>query len=102
MARRTLLLHGSADQTVPVRESMRMTAALQQRKVPVECKVYPEETHTSLFIEGPMAGLRDIVVEDVLAFIAPGQYNDAALDLWPLIPLFPRTVCALAGVICPF
>jgi acetyl esterase/lipase len=103
----TLLLHGAKDATVPVSESIRMCEALRQRGVDAVCKVYPEGTHTSIFVEGPFAGGRDVVLEDVLQFVLSesGIPEDEAYPgsgrSWPLIP-FPRLLRAVASAVCPF
>lgn len=41
----TLLIHGDADELVPVEASLRLHAALREAGVPVELHVYPEQPH---------------------------------------------------------
>ena len=104
---RTLLLHGSADRTVPSRESIQMSSRLGECGVHASCKVYPGGTHTSLLLEGPFAGGEDVVLEDVASFVLGGQGLDLSGErsrrqrMMPMIP-FPKIVGTLASVICPF
>ena len=103
----TLLLHGSADKTVPASESIRMAHALVERGVRARCKVYEKATHTSIFVEGPFAGGVDVVLEDVLDFVLQDsspqrlQSLEAFSESWAMIP-FPRLLSALATFVCPF
>nr|BBH86492.1 peptidase [Thermosporothrix sp. COM3] len=41
----TLILHGEADEAVPVAQAYMFYRALRERKVPVECVIYPREGH---------------------------------------------------------
>lgn len=52
----TLLIHGDADEVVPVEASLRMHAALREAGVPVELHLYPEQPHA--FDADPAFGRR--------------------------------------------
>jgi prenylcysteine alpha-carboxyl methylesterase len=103
-----LLLHGEKDATVPVEECLAMYKRLQTLDIPSKCKIYDHDTHTSLFVEGPMAGGRDQVLQDVIGFVQDGcnripenEASPASVYSWPLIP-FPRVLKYLASAVCPF
>lgn len=59
----TMLIHGDADQVVPVEASLKMHRLLRQAGVPVELHVYPEQPHA--FDAHPDFGRR---VADEMAF----------------------------------
>lgn len=59
----TLLVHGDADEVVPVEASLTMHAALRQAGVPVELHLYPEQPHA--FDADPAFGRR---CADAIAF----------------------------------
>jgi acetyl esterase/lipase len=103
---RTMMLHGSADATVPTIESMNMCKALQKQGIDAECKVYPGATHTSPFLEGPLSGGRDAVLDDVVQFVVRNKSGDTGFvrpaSHWPLMPIFPKVFCSLASRVCPF
>jgi prenylcysteine alpha-carboxyl methylesterase len=96
---RTLLMHGTADDTVPCAESVGFKQALMKHGIDVQLKLYEGATHTSKLLEDPMRGGRDDVVADVLQFMKLDGTEEA--HFWPMLPL-PRITAALAGFVCPF
>lgn len=97
----TLLLHGTKDVTVPHTESIKLHDMLKHMGVSVQCKLYDGCTHTSPLIERPMAGGRDVLIEDVLMMVKKGAVDGYASRPLPILP-FPRILSFLAGLACPF
>ncbi|MES1913986.1 MAG: hypothetical protein MHM6MM_006126 [Cercozoa sp. M6MM] len=60
-----VLLHGDADQCVPVDSMLRFRDALSSKGVSVRAKTYNDGTHTSPFLEDLIAG-RHILVDDIV------------------------------------
>lgn len=67
----------------------------------VRCKLYPGLTHTGPLIEGPMAGGKDDIVEDILSLALREERSSQALLTWPMMP-YPQLTTWLAGAVCPF
>lgn len=63
------LLHGSRDRCVPVKYAEQFRDALATTGAKVALRTYPEGTHTSPLIEGPLRGGRDELEEDILALV---------------------------------
>ncbi|KAG2494018.1 hypothetical protein HYH03_007944 [Edaphochlamys debaryana] len=64
-----LLIHGTADKTVPAEGSARLGEALQSAGLsPSRCRVVlvPGKTHTAFLLEDPMRGGRDMLTETVM------------------------------------
>jgi acetyl esterase/lipase len=95
-----LLLHGDQDATVPHTESLKMKFRLAQRRVPVKCTIYRGATHTSPLLEIPFSGGHDLVLSDLLKFMGIDSLSRNA-RFWPLLP-FPKLVCRIARIVCPF
>lgn len=96
---RTLLMHGTADDTVPCSESEGFKQALTKHGVDVQLKLYEGATHTSKLLEDPMRGGKDDVVADVMEFMKLDRTEPALF--WPMVP-FPRLTSMLARIACPF
>lgn len=96
---RTLLMHGTADDTVPCSESEGFKQALMKHGIDVQLKLYEGATHTSKLLEDPMRGGKDDVVADVLKFMKLDGTAD--IEFWPMLP-FPRLTSAIARFVCPF
>lgn len=96
---RTLLMHGTADATVPCSESEHFKQALMKHGIDVQLKLYEGATHTSKLLEDPMRGGKDDVVADVLEFMKLDTTEHTRF--WPMLP-FPRLTSAVASFVCPF
>ncbi|KAG2496886.1 hypothetical protein HYH03_005285 [Edaphochlamys debaryana] len=127
-----LLIHGTADKTVPAEGSARLGEALQSAGLPPSrCRVVlvPGKTHTAFLLEDPMRGGRDILTDSVLGAVEgrgagpwegnggghwPGQQGPGAPfaggkgaqegqgDVHIYGTLCPGFLCDLAGWVCPF
>lgn len=96
---RTLLMHGTADDTVPCSESEGFKQALTKHGIDVQLKLYQRASHTSKLLEDPMRGGKDDVVTDVLEFMKLDRTEEARF--WPMLP-FPPLTSMIARLVCPF
>ncbi|GLC41942.1 hypothetical protein PLESTF_000103000 [Pleodorina starrii] len=118
---RVLLIHGTADKTVPAEGSARLSEALQTSGAPcVRCCLVPGKTHTAFLLEDPMRGGTDLLSDTVLgAALREGRGPGADLEeggaggadggvgegdggrrvYGSLCPAF---LCNMAGWVCPF
>jgi prenylcysteine alpha-carboxyl methylesterase len=94
------LCHGGADASSPASQSARFAAALRGAGAArVEERYYPGKSHTDPFLEDPILGGEDALLEDILA-LAHGAPPGAT---WPRFPrMLPRAVVALARRCIPF
>ncbi|KAG2452975.1 hypothetical protein HYH02_002312 [Chlamydomonas schloesseri] len=114
-----LLVHGTADKTVPCEGSARLAEALQAAGAvrPVRCVLVPGKTHTAFLLEDPMRGGRDLLMDCVLgavlgasgagagkAVVSVASAEDAAPpDVRHVYgTLCPGFLCDWAGWVCPF
>jgi prenylcysteine alpha-carboxyl methylesterase len=93
---RVLLLHGTADKTVPAASSLLMHDALLAAGVDSSLHLLPGKTHTDLLLEDGFAGGRDVLTDSVLECITGvPQASD-----YPC--MCPRILVRLASRVCPF
>ncbi|KAG2425680.1 hypothetical protein HXX76_013522 [Chlamydomonas incerta] len=116
-----LLVHGTADKTVPCEGSARLAEALQAAGAarPVRCVLVPGKTHTAFLLEDPMRGGRDLLMDCVLgavlggggggccegkAVVSVASAEDAAPPEVRHVygTLCPGFLCDWAGWVCPF
>ncbi|AQK92374.1 probable isoprenylcysteine alpha-carbonyl methylesterase ICME [Zea mays] len=64
-----VLLHGTADYSIPSSASETFADVLKQAGGKVELQLYKGKTHTDVFLQDPLRGGRDKLVEDVLSVI---------------------------------
>ena len=98
---RIVLLHGTADETVPARSSVALHAALQRlsavvaesggggggsRKLDVSLKLYGGLSHTDPIIECPLGGGPDQLTADLLAVVSSSSPSAAAAADAPAPP----------------
>jgi prenylcysteine alpha-carboxyl methylesterase len=91
-----LLLHGTADKTVPPASSLLMADALQAAGVDARLQLLAGKTHTDLLLEDALAGGRDVLTDSILELVS-GQ---ATRSHYPC--MCPRTLVRLASWVCPF
>ncbi|EFJ43263.1 hypothetical protein VOLCADRAFT_66089, partial [Volvox carteri f. nagariensis] len=73
-----LLIHGTADKTVPAEGSAQLCEALQSSGAPsCRCLLIPGKTHTAFLLEDPMRGGRDLLMDTVLGAVK-GSGDSAA------------------------
>eukprot|EP00439_Symbiodinium_sp_Y106_P081263 s1106_g20.t1 len=74
-----LLVHGTADSSVPSRSAVDFAAALQAAGMEVALKLYPGKSHTDPILEDPIAG-NDPLIEE-LAFLVRSSEPRRAMAL---------------------
>ncbi|KAG2452976.1 hypothetical protein HYH02_002313 [Chlamydomonas schloesseri] len=99
-----LLVHGTADKTVPCEGSARLAEALQAAGAvrPVRCVLVPGKTHTAFLLEDPMRGGRDLLMDCVLGAVLGTREDDPAVADRVHGSLCPGFLCTMAGWVCPF
>uniref|UniRef100_A0A0C9S776 protein-S-isoprenylcysteine alpha-carbonyl methylesterase n=1 Tax=Wollemia nobilis TaxID=56998 RepID=A0A0C9S776_9CONI len=98
------LFHGTGDYSIPCDASTNFADVLQSVGVQVEVRLYKDKTHTDLFIQDPLRGGKDALLEDILGVIHAGdpvaQANDVTAP--PRRRLVPEIFLKLARRISPF
>eukprot|EP01018_Ginkgo_biloba_P007736 Gb_22899 [translate_table: standard] len=98
------LLHGTGDYSIPSESSTNFVQVLQSMGAQAEIILYEGKTHTDLFLQDPMRGGKDELLEDILAVIHAGdavaQANDASAP--PRRRLVPEFLLKLAHKVSPF
>eukprot|EP00879_Flechtneria_rotunda_P030524 GHRR01033164.1.p1 GENE.GHRR01033164.1~~GHRR01033164.1.p1 ORF type:complete len:284 (+),score=90.91 GHRR01033164.1:367-1218(+) len=92
----TLLMHGTADKTVPVASSLLMNDAMNALGAESDVQLLPGKTHTDLLLEDALAGGEDVLTDSILSCIfgpqQPSNYTS----------MCPKFLVRLAGIVCPF
>lgn len=91
-----LLLHGTADKSVPVASSLLLNDALQAAGCDTSVHLLPGKTHTDLLLEDALAGGRDVLTDSILQCIT-GQHQASSYPC-----MCPRPLVSLASKVCPF
>ncbi|KAK9118851.1 hypothetical protein Scep_016944 [Stephania cephalantha] len=99
-----VLIHGSVDYSIPSDASKTFTYALRTAGVQADLILYDGKTHTDLFIQDPLRGGRDELVEDILGYIHAGDVEALAKDAMASTGrrLVPELILSLASKISPF
>lgn len=99
-----VLLHGTADHSIPSDASKAFADALRKVGVQVELILYEGKTHTDLFLQDPLRGGRDDLLEDIIAFIRAGDAGALPNDenATPRRRLVPEFMLKLAHKVSPF
>ncbi|KAL6750333.1 Alpha/Beta hydrolase protein [Haematococcus lacustris] len=103
-----MLVHGTADKSVPSTQAQALHTALVESGVDSTCRLVDHATHTVFLLEGPMRGGKD----PLMALMLPVIYglkasSEPGSDSPPPFPttyrqLCPAVLCHLAGLVCPF
>ncbi|KAJ9516097.1 hypothetical protein QJQ45_024526 [Haematococcus lacustris] len=102
-----MLVHGTADKSVPCSQARALHEALVQAGVDSTCRLVKRATHTLFLLEGPMLGGKDPLMELMLPVIFGQPRGQEGSEAGPLLPtlyrqLCPAVLCTLAGLVCPF
>ncbi|XP_058087106.1 isoprenylcysteine alpha-carbonyl methylesterase ICME isoform X2 [Magnolia sinica] len=101
---RIILFHGTADSSIPSDASKDFTDALRGAGVQVDLILYEGKTHTDLFLQDPLRGGKDELLEDIIAVIHAGDEvalaNDARAP--PRRRLVPEFMLKMAHDVSPF
>ncbi|KAF3340046.1 putative isoprenylcysteine alpha-carbonyl methylesterase ICMEL2 isoform X1 [Carex littledalei] len=95
-----ILFHGTEDYSIPSSASENFAKVLENSGVQVRLVLYEGKTHTDLFLQDPLRGGRDELVEDVVATIN----NSVGTNIVGPTPrrLVPEWQLQLARRISPF
>ncbi|XP_048546943.1 probable isoprenylcysteine alpha-carbonyl methylesterase ICMEL1 isoform X3 [Triticum urartu] len=101
---RIILFHGTSDCSMPSAESEAFLDALQQRGAKADLFLYEGKTHTDLFLQDPLRGGRDKMLEEIVAVIQNDDPGASAQHLAVPIArrLVPEFMLRLAGRVSPF
>ncbi|XP_043717404.1 probable isoprenylcysteine alpha-carbonyl methylesterase ICMEL1 isoform X2 [Telopea speciosissima] len=99
-----ILFHGTADYSIPSDASKNFAETLRRVGAQSELILYEGKTHTDLFIQDPMRGGRDELLEDIVAVIHAGDEEALAKDVIapPRKRFVPDFMLELARKISPF
>lgn len=100
-----LLCHGTADRSSPAAQSSAFAAALRASGAgTVAERYYQGKSHTDPFLEDPIAGGSDPLLEDVLAMAFYGTPDAAPQHAtWPVFPrMLPDAIIQMARRCIPF
>ncbi|KAM3192853.1 hypothetical protein ACQJBY_069811 [Aegilops geniculata] len=99
-----ILFHGTADCSMPSAESEAFLDALQQRGSRADLFLYKGKTHTDLFLQDPLRGGRDKMLEEIVAVIQNDNPGLSAQNLPVPVArrLVPEFMLRLAGRVSPF
>ncbi|KAJ8631117.1 hypothetical protein MRB53_024440 [Persea americana] len=99
-----ILLHGTADYSIPSDASKTFADVLQRVGAQVKLILYEGKTHTDLFLQDPLRGDTDELLRDILAVIHAGDIITLAKDeVAPLNRrLVPELMLKMARKISPF
>ncbi|XP_010265337.1 PREDICTED: isoprenylcysteine alpha-carbonyl methylesterase ICME-like isoform X2 [Nelumbo nucifera] len=101
---RVILFHGTADYSIPSNFSKTFVETLQIVGGQAELILYEGKTHTDLFLQDPMRGGKDELLENIIAVIHAGDADTLAKDAAapPSRRLVPECMLQLARRISPF
>uniref|UniRef100_A0A804ITP8 protein-S-isoprenylcysteine alpha-carbonyl methylesterase n=1 Tax=Musa acuminata subsp. malaccensis TaxID=214687 RepID=A0A804ITP8_MUSAM len=99
-----ILFHGTGDYSIPSTASENFASALRSVGAQVKLILYEGKTHTDLFLQDPLRGGRDDLLEDVVAVIHAGDAVALAKDTTApkARRLVPEWQLKLAREISPF
>ncbi|KAI3423479.1 uncharacterized protein J3R85_010975 [Psidium guajava] len=100
----TILFHGTADYSIPSDASKNFAETLRRAGVKAESILYEGKTHTDLFLQDPMRGGKDDMLEDLVAYIHAGDTEALAKDAVapPRRRMVPECMLKLARAVSPF
>lgn len=91
-----LLLHGTADNSVPIDNAEEYAAALEGAGIKCRLKKYPGKTHTQPIVEDPMRGGQDQLMDEVLSLVRGEKCSNKQF------PMLPSMLIDAATWVCPF
>ncbi|XP_042507246.1 isoprenylcysteine alpha-carbonyl methylesterase ICME-like [Macadamia integrifolia] len=99
-----VLFHGTGDYSIPSDASKTFADTLRKVGAKAELILYEGKTHTDLFLQDPMRGGKDDLLEDIVAVIHAGDEEALAKDTIapPRKRLVPEFMLKLARKISPF
>ncbi|KAH7281315.1 hypothetical protein KP509_36G040600 [Ceratopteris richardii] len=94
------LFHGTADESIPCSSSTSFVEALRSAGVHASVKLYEGMSHTDLFLQDPMRGGYNVLLEDILGVLNVDGERDISARLQRR--LVPECFLRLAHKISPF
>ncbi|KAG0598468.1 hypothetical protein M758_12G076400 [Ceratodon purpureus] len=99
------LFHGTGDYSIPHEASEAFADALRSVGAQVNTVLYPDKTHTDLFLQDPMRGGKDELLADILAVVHANDEEARAEDVKNAYfrrRLVPEILLQLARRVSPF
>ncbi|XP_030449676.1 probable isoprenylcysteine alpha-carbonyl methylesterase ICMEL1 [Syzygium oleosum] len=98
------LFHGTADYSIPSDASKNFAETLHRAGVKAESILYKGKTHTDLFLQDPMRGGKDDMLEDLVGYIHAGDTEALTKDAVapPRRRMVPECMLKLARAVSPF
>ncbi|KAK4777906.1 hypothetical protein SAY87_018093 [Trapa incisa] len=99
-----VLFHGTADYSIPSDASKTFAETLQRLGVNAESILYEGKTHTDLFLQDPMRGGKDEMLEDLVNYIYATDPEALAMNAEapPRRRMVPEFMLKLARAVSPF
>ncbi|KAL3751420.1 hypothetical protein ACJRO7_012273 [Eucalyptus globulus] len=99
-----ILFHGTADYSIPSDASKNFAETLGRAGVNAEAILYKGKTHTDLFLQDPMRGGKDDMLEDLVGYIHAADPEARAKDAAapPRRRMVPEYMLKLARAVSPF
>eukprot|EP00250_Pteridium_aquilinum_P009648 c18825_g1_i1 orf=166-1443(+) len=94
------LLHGTDDDSIPCDASTSFAAALTSAGVQATTRLYEGKSHTDLFLQDPMRGGYNALLEDILVILNLAEEKDVSTRLQRR--MVPEFLLRLAHRISPF
>ncbi|XP_009617184.1 probable isoprenylcysteine alpha-carbonyl methylesterase ICMEL1 [Nicotiana tomentosiformis] len=97
-----VLFHGTADYSIPCNSSKSFADTLKTLGVKAECILYEGKTHTDLFLQDPMRGGIDDMLNDLITMIHGDNLETIRANSTPRKRLVPEFMLKLARSVSPF
>ncbi|XP_009769055.1 putative isoprenylcysteine alpha-carbonyl methylesterase ICMEL1 isoform X1 [Nicotiana tabacum] len=97
-----VLFHGTADYSIPCNSSKSFADTLKALGVNAECILYEGKTHTDLFLQDPMRGGIDDMLNDLITMIHGDNSETIRANSTPRKRLVPEFMLKLARSVSPF
>ncbi|KAF8686984.1 hypothetical protein HU200_043263 [Digitaria exilis] len=106
-----ILFHGTSDSSIPSSERIAAKHSLQQHGAKANLFLYEGKTHTDLFLQDPLRGGRDKMLEEITSVIHSedsdtSNHLDSDTSNHLVVPvarrLVPEFMLKLAGRVSPF
>ncbi|KAK4376512.1 hypothetical protein RND71_002808 [Anisodus tanguticus] len=98
----TVLFHGTADYSIPCDSSKSFADTLKALGVTAECVLYEGKTHTDLFLQDPMRGGIDDMLDDLITMIHGDNSETIRANSTPRKRLVPEFMLKMARSVSPF
>lgn len=97
-----VLFHGTADYSIPCDSSKSFADTLKALGVKAECILYEGKTHTDLFLQDPMRGGIDDMLDDLITLIHGDSSETIKAKSTPRKRLVPEFMLQMARSVSPF